>query len=133
MARFVIVAFNVGAIHQALDGAFVASADVLEGQFKLAITSSVWSWPRVTRRQNGQIVGSPRNIVDRGALLRSQSRKQDGPKKIIFEWAVAYAFTAHSGGGTRRGTMPARPWTKLGLANSKLPQVFIAKFKDRYR
>lgn len=48
-------------------------ATVAQGQreIKLLIRSDIWAWPRETERKRGA-VGSPRNIVDTGELLRSQ-------------------------------------------------------------
>ena len=35
------------------------------------LTSEEWGWPRQTRRQNGSVVGSPRDIIDTGELRDS--------------------------------------------------------------
>ena len=38
-----------------------------------AIEDEIWDWPRDTKRKNGDVVGSPRNIVDTGKLKDSYS------------------------------------------------------------
>jgi hypothetical protein len=53
--------------------AFALMVADVDAAFKLSIQSPQWDWPRVTRRRNGTTVGSPRDIVDTGELLASQS------------------------------------------------------------
>jgi hypothetical protein len=52
--------------------AFQATA--LGGQREMftLLRADVWSWPNETRRRNGEVVGSPRNIIDRGELYDNQ-------------------------------------------------------------
>ena len=38
-----------------------------------AIDDEIWDWPRDTKRKNGDVVGSPRDIVDTGKLKDSYS------------------------------------------------------------
>lgn len=79
-----------------------------------------------TLRQNGDYLSdegnlpySPRDIVDTGALQRSQTRI-DGPGGTLFRWTGNgerdYALFAHDGYvpklfGRRGGFVPGRPWT----------------------
>lgn len=60
--------------------AFVAMS---EGYGELAqsyLDDPIWDWPRDTLRKNGQIVSSPRDIVDTGALRDSYTHEimEDG-------------------------------------------------------
>lgn len=41
--------------------------------FQFLLTDESWHWPRETRRQNGEIAGTTRDIYDRGDLYRSYS------------------------------------------------------------
>lgn len=41
--------------------------------FQDAMESDIWYWPNFTVRKSGGIVGSPRDIVDTGALIDSQT------------------------------------------------------------
>lgn len=41
--------------------------------FREKIKSTEWDWPRATKRKSGQVVYSPRDIVDEGTLINSQS------------------------------------------------------------
>lgn len=56
-----------------LGEAFADTAYYLAGQFEQAIQDERWEWDRPTVRSDGSVVGSPRDIVDTGELLRSQS------------------------------------------------------------
>lgn len=51
---------------------FVNYSYSLSFEFTEAIEAPIWDWPRKTWRANGEVVGSPRNIVDTGALRDSQ-------------------------------------------------------------
>jgi hypothetical protein len=51
--------------------AFLAAS---QGYGELAqqyLTDQIWDWPRATARKNGEVVTSPRDIVDTGALRDS--------------------------------------------------------------
>lgn len=52
---------------------FVNFAFSLGFAFQDAIEAPIWFWPNNTQRSDGTIVGSPRDIVDTGALRDSQS------------------------------------------------------------
>lgn len=56
-----------------LDKAFRNCASRFYRDCEDGIRSDVWSWPRATKRVNGEVAGSPRNIVDTGELADSQS------------------------------------------------------------
>jgi hypothetical protein len=58
-----------------IDLAFREMATILNQQFRAAIESPIWDWPRVTQRQSGEIATSPRNTVDLGTLRDSQSMR----------------------------------------------------------
>jgi hypothetical protein len=53
--------------------AFDDMAYDLSTAFYSAIESDIWAWPRLTIRHDGLLVGSPRDIVDTGALINSQT------------------------------------------------------------
>ncbi|MEH1786889.1 MAG: hypothetical protein V7L23_15250 [Nostoc sp.] len=60
-----------------LDKALTQAFDELAENFGAAmqqnIQDPIWAWPRKTKRQSGETVSSPRNIVDLGTLLKSYS------------------------------------------------------------
>lgn len=51
---------------------FVNYSYSLGFEFQEAIESDIWDWPNRTLRVSGEIVDSPRNIVDTGRLRDSQ-------------------------------------------------------------
>ena len=57
----------------ALRESFVATAEAFDQELDDAFLDERWPWPRRTRRRNRTTVGSPRDIVDTGALLRSKN------------------------------------------------------------
>ena len=89
----------------------------LDKQLKEEIKTERYSWPGETRRRNGSTAGSPRDIVDTGAFLRSQRRQRINLTTIRFDWGG-------SGGVTYAGYIyqvipgknyPARDWIKPAL------------------
>jgi hypothetical protein len=58
----------IDSVHQA----WGETVDEIEQANREAIQDDRYPWPRTTHRQNGEVVTSPRNIVDRGELLNSQ-------------------------------------------------------------
>lgn len=105
--------------HKKLTGtmrrAFLRASATTEKEFRAELTSSKWAWPRLTRRSRGQLVFSPRDINDTGALLRSyRQRKVRGG--VEHAWDVPYANVVHDGARLKSGTLvPPRPWTKEPL------------------
>jgi len=56
-----------------LDESFQELAQILFNEFHVSMESEIWDWPRQTKRRSGEIVDSPRNIVDLGDLYDSQT------------------------------------------------------------
>lgn len=56
-----------------LEAALEETAKQLSEQFQKEFDDSKWDWPTVTKRRSGEVVGSPRNIIDSQALKDSQS------------------------------------------------------------
>ena len=121
----------------------------LNSAFQDAIGSSVWQWPRETvrgatyrrdgTRTPGKVVGSPRNIVDLGALRASNSFRISGTMGA-FRWAVGYATAVHYGANihpwgdkTRTVNLPARPWTDAVLGKILVPGIEPYNYKEVYK
>ena len=111
----------------------------LDQQLKEEIKKEQFDWPGETRRygrllratnlktrarikgEQGGLpyitVGSPRNIVDSGAFLRSQNRRQINQDTIRFTWGgsggVTYAGYIYQ--GIPGKNYPARDWIKPAL------------------
>jgi hypothetical protein len=52
---------------------FIKVAEGFGGAMQESITSPIWQYPRITVRQNGSVVSSPRDIYDLGNLYESYS------------------------------------------------------------
>lgn len=82
-------------------------AEALSKQF----TAVHWAWPAPTERHNGEVAGTLRDLVDSGALQRSQTR----PERVSalhyrIRWTEPYAAAVFLGAvfKTRQGSLPAR-------------------------
>lgn len=125
MSSFKITRWDSAGIMAAVDVGQAVMAKALDEEFRLAITSNVWSWPRSP---------SPRDIVDTKRLHDSQKMRLNGRRGVLWSWAVPYARFVHDGVVLRNGTvMPARPWTKRALEMAKLDVVFADAFKGAKR
>ena len=107
---------------------------VLDKQFKDEIQAVQFPWTsRQTKRSTGEIAGSPRNIVDTGAFLRSQladtASNINGQVTLLFTWGndgVNYA------GYILRGTTaayPPRDWIRKALDNQPLEPFFKQEWR----
>ena len=58
---------------EAIKDSFVKLSNGFGEEMQNSIRSSIWNWPRYTLRKSGDLVGSPRDIVDLGGLINSYS------------------------------------------------------------
>ena len=111
--------------------------DVMDRQLKEEIQTVQFDWPRQTRRRNGTVVGSPRDIVDLGGLLRSQRREYPSATQLLFTWdaksdkGFMYAGLILTGYvvGPRSTVVPPRNWIKPALDKHPLNSFFIAEWR----
>jgi hypothetical protein len=102
-------------LNSIINKAFDVSVDALADSFQDAIASDIWEWPRETLRNNGDLVGSPRNILDSEELYNSLVIARSA-NAAEYTWESDHAAIVHDGATTKNGTeLPARPWTKVGL------------------
>jgi len=99
---------------------FEGAMDWADKDFDQQMASEKWplteAWPSSTRRKNGEVVGSPRDIIDTGALLQSKKRDAISSSITEFIWQDDVAEGVHDGMATKRGNrLPARPWTEPTL------------------
>lgn len=90
-------------------------------QFQTEIKAVRFSWPNTTERQNGEVVSTPRNIVDTGDFLRSQqpgkvSSSGAGTYSLSFKWTAPYALAIYLGYYNYRfEPKKVRNWIKFAL------------------
>ena len=143
MSKFT-VKFNVPLAERAEQASITAAKVVfteLNGRFQAAISTKLWQWPRQTVRSNGRSVGSPRTIVDTGALRQSNDFQITGYEGT-FRWTTNYASFVHEGATIRPyGNpkakpvyLPPRPWTSAVLGTEQVsgiePYDFSTRFKE---
>lgn len=109
--------------------AFKEAAAVLDGRFQDAISGSYWPWPFPA--SNGK--GSPRSIVDTGALKQSRAYSFKGTR-AEWKWTASYAAAVHEGARLWNGaTLPARPWTTAVLEGGTSSSVPVYPFTDELK
>ena len=99
---------------------FQRAMDWADKDFDQQMASEKWplsgDWPNTTRRKNGEVVGSPRDIIDTGALLQSKQRETISSSITEFIWKDDVAEGVHDGMVAKSGKrLPARPWTEPTL------------------
>ncbi|MEM9945390.1 MAG: hypothetical protein AAF810_04930 [Cyanobacteria bacterium P01_D01_bin.36] len=85
-----------------LTDAFQETVKEIDAQTRQNVESAIWAWPGATRREDGSIVGSPRNAVDLGQFKNGQQLKISGNRASIDFTAphsiyVIFGFTSRSG------------------------------------
>lgn len=113
-----------------------AYGDVMDSQLKEEIKTVQFSWPNETKRRNGTIAGTTRDIVDTGNFLRSQRRDYPDATTLRFTWdaksdrGFMYAGIILTGYTTKTGkAMPPRNWIKPVLDKYPLNAFFIAEWR----
>lgn len=114
------VSFKGGNVEGKLERAFASYSRRLEGQFTQEVSARKWTWPTkttrgATARSKGEIVGSPRDIVEFGHFRASQVRKQTGKFRYEFSY-LGYSSYIRKGYRTSTGlSLPPRDWISSGI------------------
>ena len=149
-----------GVLRKATEDAFAQVAGELTGRFDDAVSGAYWPWPRITPRFGGSRslsdaarqwndalgsgVGSPRSIVDSGALKQSRNFELDRVNLTAeWSWNVDYAAAVHEGAyinpfGNKNKVvqLPARPGTQAviegGTVATGIPVYPVAANLKKY-
>jgi hypothetical protein len=131
-ARYKLQGWNANQLKLRVANILTAYGKVLGQHFKDEISLPQFPWPNPTRRRNGSVVFSPRNIVDTGAFLGSQQRERPSATQLRFTWGgggVDYAGRILTGEGARWGKDgPPRNWIKLALDKQPLDRFFAEEW-----
>lgn len=128
-ATYKLTGWNSKQLLNRIPAILTAYDKVIYPQFKEELEREQFSWPRETRRRNGSVVGSPRNIVDLGGLRRSQERKRSSATELTYSWNAPYAALVLTGYETSRGTIvPGRNWIKPALEARPLDAFFAQQW-----
>lgn len=117
---------NVNKIRAALKESLAATMPHVDKKIKETFHDPIWQWPRQTRRRNGTLVTSPRDVIDRGSLLDSQSYRQTKANEYTFTWKADYAQNVFAGDD---GATYARNVPIVALYHFNLAQKFSVEFK----
>jgi hypothetical protein len=105
----------------------------LAGRFQDALRKQAWEWPRETVRSKG-VAGSPRNIVDSGALAQQQQAPEITGMRAVYRNTAKYAVAVHEGATLSNGTiLPARPWTGAVLGSEPVDGIPVYDARKRFR
>lgn len=121
------IKIDAGKINSAIARSFDRVVDRVSESMDYAIDADLYDYPRTTKRRSGEIVKSPRNILDLGNLKDSKliTRSSSGNEAVI-SWEVPYAIAVHQGYTTKTGKdVPGRPWTEKGIEEAD-PITFFA-------
>lgn len=130
-SRLVLKNWNAPTIKQQTIAVFRQYSTEVFPKFQESIVNQRYEWPNVTLRSNGQVVSSPRNIVDTGQLKLSQERKQLSATSVLFTWPTPYSGAVLTGFKTQNGTtFPGRDWiTPVLTEDFPMESYFVAAFK----
>ena len=130
MAKFIANPSFRPRFDKAVGDALAATVAEFEQALISAISEAVYFWPGETRRQNGQTVSSPRDIIDSGAFLRSQRATRISLRRWEIAWEVAYAVIILLGfQGVAGNSQPGRDWIAYALSNIDLAKVFSEELR----
>ena len=130
-SRLNLAAINSEDLIRRLPAILTTYGKELDQQLKEEIKTVQFPWTdRKTYRRNGTIEGTPRDIVDTGAFLRSQRRRRINVNTIRFTWGgsggVTYAGFIYEGIPSRN--YPARDWIKPALDALPIGSFFVREW-----
>lgn len=128
-ATYKLTGWNAPQLKLRVANIMTAYGKAIDQQFKEEIQLVQFPWPGVTYRRNGTIEGSPRDIVDTGAFLRSQRRERLDATTIKFTWGNSgVTYAGYILQGVPGKNYPARDWIKPALTNLPLDRFFKAEW-----
>ena len=127
----VSVKFNTKALlgkqHQAFE---LANKNDLKEAIVGEIISPVWDWGGETKRRNGAVIGSPRDIVDEGTLLDGYQEPRMQSKTVcVHEFTAPHTIIVHNGAQLKNGgVIEKREFTKRPRENFR--EMFIRRYRE---
>jgi hypothetical protein len=128
-ASYKLTGWNAPQLKLRVANIMTAYGKAIDQQFKEEIQLVQFPWPGTTYRRNGTIEGSPRDIVDTGAFLRSQRRERLNATTLKFTWGNSGVnYAGYILQGVPGKNYPARDWIKPALTNLPLDGFFRAEW-----
>lgn len=123
---------NKHRIVHALESAFQETtrelSEAIQNNFELII----WDWPNKTRRTDGTLVGSPRDVIDTGALRASQRLSFPAANTGSIVWNIHYALKVFLGNTEPDGRVhPPRNVPEETLKRFAFQERFAARARQK--
>lgn len=123
--RRLAIVLNLSQLNSYIQESFSETVDRFAQRCQDNLEAERWEWERITRRKNGQVVATPRDIVDTGYLRDSQQIETNHLSATV-AYTADYAEHVHE--GSNKGHLP-RPWVKVTAEEEDL----TFEFSDRLR
>lgn len=124
---------HFGALDRKVGLAFRRTVQAVETRARDAHDEVIWGWSGQTRRENGETAGSPRNVVDSGALRDSQEPAQYlSPLTARITWTAEHAAAVYLGAVFRKReySLPARNVPRYALQEVNVPATFTRHLRE---
>ncbi|GAA4015557.1 hypothetical protein GCM10022631_29590 [Deinococcus rubellus] len=110
---------------------FAAAVHGYADKANAAFEDESWQWAGTTRRKNGEVAGSPRNLVDTGELRDSQQEPQITGLTARITWDAPYAAAVFLGATDRKRaySLPGRNLPQQVADKFNFAEVFIRYFE----
>lgn len=116
----VILSLNLLQLQTQAERGFEAAVREYADKTDAASEDASWQWAGITRRKNGEVAGSPRNLVDSGELRDSRQEPQITGLTARITWDAPYAAAVFLGATYRKRA--------YSLPGRNLPQQVADKF-----
>ena len=119
-------------IDDIINDAFATLCDEFSQEQIGQLESVKWGWDGITHRKSGQVVGSPRDIVDTGELRDSLSLGMESPTECVYSYDAPHAAIVHEGAKLNNGKdIPARPWIESAISEYDLVENLARLIEDK--
>jgi hypothetical protein len=133
-ASYKLTGWNGTQLKLRIPAIMTAYGKAMDQQLKEEIQLVQFSWPLTTYRRNGTIEGSPRDIVDTGAFLKSQRRNRINATTLEFTWGNSgVTYAGYILRGVPGKNYPPRDWIGLALNNLPLEPFFAKQWRSLER
>jgi hypothetical protein len=114
-----------------LTNAYHATVERIHDEAIRQIEEPLWKWGRYTKRKNGTIVGSPRNIKDTGELFRAQTVEYNSADSVDLVNTAGHAAAVAFGHRAGKTIVPGRNWMRAAINNLNPEQIFLDELEKR--
>src|SRR5579883_829508 len=126
--------FDRAKLNAGITKAFTKTAEVYAAQLQVELDTPEWQWTgKETKRRNGEVVDSPRDINDTAELLDSQQPvviEEKGDVTVAtIEYDCDHAAVVYTGWTDDQTVYPGRQWDKAAQEHMNVTQHFAEHLK----